>query len=111
MLDESGEKYRSVVIAAFQRVEDNLALPRQYDIAAQHEAAAVAAAQRSLALATARYQEGAANYLEVVASQTATLQAKRSALDLATRQRRASVQLVRALGGGWRAEPQTTSPN
>ena len=111
VLDESGEKYRSIVIAAFQQVEDNLALLRQYDIAAQHEAAAVAAAQRSLALATARYQEGAANYLEVVASQTATLQAKRSALDLATRQRRASVQLVRALGGGWRAEPQTTSPN
>ena len=111
VLDESGEKYRSIVISAFQQVEDNLALLRQYDIAAQHEAAAVAAAQRSLALATARYQEGAANYLEVVASQTATLQAKRSALDLATRQRRASVQLVRALGGGWRAEPQTTSPN
>ena len=67
-------RYRSVVIGAFQQVEDNLALLDHY---------------------------GAANYLEVVTSQTATLQAKRSALDLGNRQRRAAVQLVRALGGGW----------
>lgn len=103
VLDESGAKYRSVVIGAFQQVEDNLALLQHYGAAAQAEGAAVAAAQRSLDLANSRYLEGAASYLEVVASQTAALQARRSALDLATRQRRASVQLVRALGGGWSA--------
>jgi len=101
VLDEAGARYRGVVITAFQQVEDSLALLQHYGAAAEEEANAVNAAQRSLDMATARYKEGAASYLEVVTSQTATLQAQRSALDLSTRQRRASVQLIRALGGGW----------
>jgi NodT family efflux transporter outer membrane factor (OMF) lipoprotein len=106
VLDESGAKYRAVVIGAFQQVEDNLALLQRYDAAARSETAALAAAQRALELANSRYREGGASYLEVVASQTAALQAQRSALDLATRQRRASVQLIRALGGGWSASTE-----
>ena len=69
----------------------------------QIEPEALGAAQRSLDFATTRYREGAVNYLEVVTSQTVTLQTQRNALDLETRQRRASVQLIRALGGGWSA--------
>ncbi len=103
VLDEAGAKYRGVVIGAFQQVEDSLALLNHYGAAAEFERAAVQASQRSLDIATARYREGVANYLEVVASQTATLQAQRSALDLATRQRRANVLLIKALGGGWTA--------
>ncbi len=109
VLDESGAHYRGVVIGAFQQVEDNLALLQHYGAAAQSEAAALAASQRSLTLATNRYREGAASYLEVVTSQTATLQSQRSALDLSTRQRRASVQLIKALGGGWAPEQQSTA--
>ena len=109
VLDESGAKYRSVVIGAFQQVEDNLALLNHYGAAAEAETAALAASQRSLDHANARYKEGAASYLEVVTSQTATLQSQRSALDLATRQRRASVQLIKALGGGWTDEVQTAA--
>jgi len=101
VLEESGARYRGVVVGAFQQVEDNLALLNHYGAAAESETAAVAASQRALDHATARYREGAVSYLEVVTSQTATLQAQRSALDLSTRQRRASVQLIRALGGGW----------
>jgi NodT family efflux transporter outer membrane factor (OMF) lipoprotein len=101
VLDEAGATYRSVVLNAFKQVEDNLALLNYYREAADSERAAVASAQRSLDYATTRYREGAVNYLEVVASQTATLQTQRDALDLDTRQRRASVQLIRALGGGW----------
>lgn len=101
VLDEAGARYRSVVIAAFQQVEDNLSLLDHYGAAAQAEQAAVEAAQRALTIATNRYRQGAASYLDVITAQTTTLQAQRSAADLATRQRRASVQLVRALGGGW----------
>jgi NodT family efflux transporter outer membrane factor (OMF) lipoprotein len=108
VLDESGARYRGVVLGAFQQVEDNLALLKHYGAAAQSEEAALKAAQRALALANARYREGAASYLDVVASQASALQAQRSALDLATRQRRATVALIRSLGGGWTeaAEPQ-----
>ncbi len=104
VLDETGARYRSVVLGAFQQVEDNLALLNHYRAAAEAERSAVAAAQHSLELATSRYRDGAANYLEVVTSQAAALLAQRDALDLDTRRRRASVQLVRALGGGWSAE-------
>jgi NodT family efflux transporter outer membrane factor (OMF) lipoprotein len=100
-LDEAAARYRGTVLAAFQQVEDSLALIREDDAAAQSEASAVAADRRSLELANARYTEGAVSYLEVVASEAATLQARRALLDLTTRQRRASVMLVKALGGGW----------
>jgi outer membrane protein TolC len=103
VLDEAGAKYRSVVLSAFQQVEDNLAQLSHYRAAADSERSAMEAAQRSLDFAITRYREGAVNYLEVVTAQTATLQTRRSALDLDTRQRRASVQLIRALGGGWSA--------
>ncbi|SEL70245.1 efflux transporter, outer membrane factor (OMF) lipoprotein, NodT family [Roseateles sp. YR242] len=100
-LEETAQKYRGTVLTAFQQVEDQLALLDRYGQALESERANVAAADRSLALATNRYKAGAAGYLEVVTSQTAGLTARRTAADLATRQRRASVQLVRALGGGW----------
>lgn len=101
VLDEAGAEYRSTVLAAFREVEDNLALLRHYRDAAEAEASAVAAAQRALDFAMTRYREGAVSYLEVVQSQTAALTARRDALDLQTRQLRASVALIRALGGGW----------
>lgn len=106
VLEETTQRYRSTVLTAFQQVEDQLVLLDRFGQALDNERANVAAADRSLALATHRYKAGAANYLEVVTSQTAGLTAKRSANDLATRQRRASIQLIRALGGGW----QPTEP-
>lgn len=100
-LDELSAQYRSVALAAFQQVEDNLAQLQHYHTALEAEQAAAAAAQRSLDFANTRYREGAISYLEVVSSQTTTLQAQRNALAINTRQLRASVQLIRALGGGW----------
>jgi len=101
VLDETGARYRGVVLAAFQQVEDNLALLNHYRLAADADKSAVEAAQRSLDFSLSRYREGAVNYLEVVTSQTTMLQVQLEALDLDTRQLRASVQLIRALGGGW----------
>ena len=99
--DEASAKYRSTVLSAFTQVEDNLALLNHYRDASTAEKSAVAAAQRSLNFSLDRYREGAVNYLDVVTSQTAALQTQRDALSLDTRQLRASVALVRALGGGW----------
>ena len=103
-LDEAGANYRGVVLGAFQQVEDNLALLQHYKTAAEAEQSAVASARRSLDFAMTRYREGAVSYLEVVQSQTLALTAQRAALDLDTRQLRASIALVRALGGGWQAD-------
>lgn len=103
-LDEAGADYRRVVLDAFRQVEDSLALLQSYRDAAAAEQSAVASSRRSLDFAMTRYREGAVSYLEVVQSQTTALTAQRAALDLDTRQLRASVALVRALGGGWQAQ-------
>jgi len=102
-LDEAGQRYRSVVLAAFQQVEDQLTLLNNYNEAAQSDHRAAEAAGRALDLAKKRYDQGAASYLEVVTAQTAYLQSRRSELDLTTRYRQAGVQLVKAIGGGWSA--------
>ena len=107
-LAESGSLYRGVVLTAFEQVEDSLALTHHYRIAATEEHSAVTAARRSLDLSLTEYREGAASYLDVVTSQTVTLQTELTALDLDTRELRASVQLIRALGGGW---TDTQNPN
>jgi NodT family efflux transporter outer membrane factor (OMF) lipoprotein len=100
-LDEAGAEYRGVVLNAFVQVEDNLALLNHYAQASESERAAVTSAQQALDFSMNRYKEGAVSYLEVVQSQTTMLTSKQQALDLETRQLRASVGLIRALGGGW----------
>lgn len=91
--DEATNNYRSWVLAAFQEVEDALAQDRLLQQEAAQEQAARSAAERALALSLNRYENGAVNYLQVVNAQIA-------ALDLQTRELQASVNLVRALGGG-----------
>jgi NodT family efflux transporter outer membrane factor (OMF) lipoprotein len=102
--DSAVADYRGVVVAAFQQVEDSLASLNHYDDAANEEKAAVAAAKRTLDLSMILYKQGATDYLTVVTSQTALLQAQLQALNLDTLQLRASVDLVRALGGGWEGD-------
>ncbi len=93
--------YRQTVLGAFQDVEDNLAALRILSQESVTEQAAVEAAQRSLRISTNRYKGGVTTYLEVLTAQTAQLSNERTQADIAARQFVASVQLIRALGGGW----------
>jgi NodT family efflux transporter outer membrane factor (OMF) lipoprotein len=97
----AGEAYRSVVLTAFQEVEDSLSTLRILGDELRQENAAVVSAQRAADMAMSLYRGGATNYLDVVQTQAAWLDAQRTALSLETRELQASVQLVRALGGGW----------
>jgi NodT family efflux transporter outer membrane factor (OMF) lipoprotein len=105
--DASGANYRTVVVGAFQQVEDSLATLNHYHDAALDEKVAVDAAQRTLDLSMALYVKGAIDYLTVVTSQTAVLQTQLEALTLDTLQLRASVDLIQALGGGWESSDAT----
>ncbi len=99
--EEAVANYRKSALTAYQEVEDNLAaLHHLADELAADEAAA-ASAQRSAYHADRRYAAGVADYLEVASTQTAALQAQRSALEARVRRLNAAVGLVRAMGGGW----------
>src|SRR5580658_11297162 len=104
--DASAANYRGTVVGAFQQVEDSLASLNHFHDASVDEKAAVDAAQRTLDLSMALYKQGATDYLTVVTSQTALLQTQLEALTLDTLQLTASVDLVRALGGGWEESAQ-----
>lgn len=93
--------YRQTVLDAFRQVEDELTLANRLAVAEARQQEAVDAAVATDKLATQRYTEGAADYLEVVTAQTAELQARQSDVTLRTQRLVASIDLVRALGGGW----------
>ncbi len=93
--------YRETVLQAFQEVEDNLSGLRILDTESAAQQRAVESARRSLSISTNRYKGGVTTYLEVITAQTTQLANERTAADITTREFAASVQLVKALGGGW----------
>jgi NodT family efflux transporter outer membrane factor (OMF) lipoprotein len=102
--EETVASYRKAALTAYQEVEDNLAALRHLADELAADEAAAASAQRSAYHADRRYAAGVADYLEVASTQTAALQAQRSALEARVRRMNAAVGLVRAMGGGWTQE-------
>jgi multidrug efflux system outer membrane protein len=102
---EAVARYRQQVLVAFREVEDSLSALR---FLGQEQAAldeAAIAARSSAAIAFERYRAGSINFIEVVDSETARLQAELSRVRSATEQRLAVVRLLKALGGGWEETP------
>jgi NodT family efflux transporter outer membrane factor (OMF) lipoprotein len=101
--------YRQTVLTAFQEVEDNLSALRILSHELQQQNAAVESSQRYLTLAGVRYQSGIDIYLNVINAQTTLLNNQRTALNLQMEQLTASVQLIKALGGGWNVQQETNT--
>jgi NodT family efflux transporter outer membrane factor (OMF) lipoprotein len=93
--------YKATVLSAFNEVEDRLSDLRILEQESTVQDRAVAAAQHSLDLSNQRFRGGVTSYLEVVTAQEALLTNQRTQADLQTRRFAGSVQLIRALGGGW----------
>jgi NodT family efflux transporter outer membrane factor (OMF) lipoprotein len=106
--DGTAANYRLSVLTAFQEVEDNLAALRILSRELQQQNDAVASAQRTLTLSTERYKSGIDSYLNVITAQTTLLTNQRTAVTLQMEQMTASVQLIKALGGGWNASQLPT---
>ena len=97
--------YQKAVEAAFREVADALTNLQQTAVVEEDQQARVTSARNALRLARLRYDAGYSAYLEV-------LDAQRTANDselafLRNRQARlsASVDLMKALGGGWSPDP------
>jgi NodT family efflux transporter outer membrane factor (OMF) lipoprotein len=103
--------YRQTVLTAFKEVEDNLSTLRILSQELQQQNAAVESSQRYLTLANDRYKSGLDSYLNVIAAQTTLLSNQRTAMNLRMQQMTASVQLIKALGGGWDVSHITTDLN
>jgi NodT family efflux transporter outer membrane factor (OMF) lipoprotein len=107
-LRQASAQYRSVVLTAFQQVEDALSLLNNLGRESTAAQAAVMDATHTLDMSMALYMDGAVNYLEVAVAQEKLLTQQVTAITLETRRQLASVQLIRALGGGWSAEELPT---
>jgi NodT family efflux transporter outer membrane factor (OMF) lipoprotein len=101
--------YRQTVLAAFQQVEDNLSNLRILSQELQQQNAAIEASGSYLKLANARYQSGLDSYLNVITAEITLLTSQQTALNLQMEQLTASVQLIKALGGGWEVSQETSS--
>ncbi|TDV16588.1 efflux transporter outer membrane subunit [Paraburkholderia caballeronis] len=99
--EEDVANYRQQVLVAFREVEDNLADLRILDDQTNTQNDAVQASQRAADLSRVQYTEGAVNYLDVIDAERTVLQARRTAVQLQGVQAAATVNLIRALGGGW----------
>ncbi len=107
-VDAAAAVYRGTVIAAINDVEDRLATLSTLQQEDVHQAQAVRWSTRAAAVADIRYRAGADAYADVLLAHQASLSTQRDELLLKRRQLLASVELVRALGGGWQASPSTS---
>ena len=101
--DQSVATYRQTVLSAFQDVEDNLATLAVLARESVAERAAADAAAETLTITQNQYKAGTVDYLNVVSAQNASLSAERAWRDITNRSLAASVNLLKAVGGGWGA--------
>jgi multidrug efflux system outer membrane protein len=94
-------KYRQRVLVAFGDVENSLSAIHFLARQAEAQDRALASARRAAELAAQRYTGGIVSYLEVVDANRGALLAERNSAQIVGERLIASVQLVRALGGGW----------
>ena len=106
--DATVANYRNTVLTSFQEVEDNLAALRILSHELEQQNEAVASAQRALTLSNERYKSGIDSYLNVITAQATLLNNQRTAVNLQTQEMTASVELIKALGGGWNASELPT---
>src|SRR5204862_441952 len=99
--EEAIAHYRQQVLVAFGEVENSLSGVRHLADQSAAQQRAVTNARRAADLATERYRSGIVSYLEVVDASREALQAERSQAMLAGQRMIASVQVMKALGGGW----------
>jgi multidrug efflux system outer membrane protein len=98
-------QYQQTIQQAFRDVEDALVFnAKARDVRAAREAR-VTAARRALELASLRYENGLAGYLDVLDAERQLFAAEIDLAQATRDQLTAVVQVYKALGGGWERAP------
>lgn len=102
--EQTVAEYRQAVLDSFREVEDYLVQLRVLEQEAGVQQQALEAARESLRLIDNQYRAGTVDFNSVVSVQASALSNERTRLSLLGSRLSASVQLIAALGGGWKAE-------
>jgi multidrug efflux system outer membrane protein len=102
---QASGSYQQQVLTAFQEVEDALTNIAQYTKQADNLQEVVRASKKATAISMNRYVNGVSIYLEVMENERLELQAEVNWINVLNLRYAATVQLIKALGGGW-GDPQ-----
>jgi multidrug efflux system outer membrane protein len=101
---EAVAQYRSQVLVAFHEVEDGLIGLRLLKDQFEAQMRAVEAAKKVSDQSRLRYKEGLSSYFEVVIADRTALENEITAYELNGQRIETTILLVKALGGGWKAD-------
>ncbi|MGE5088661.1 MAG: efflux transporter outer membrane subunit [Candidatus Levyibacteriota bacterium] len=99
--DAAVERYNQTLVDAMRDVVDQLVSFRSVEAQRTQQAQALAAARDAYDLALLRYREGIGNYLQVLFAEQPLLVQQSLDVDLRSRELVLSINLIRALGGGY----------
>jgi outer membrane protein, multidrug efflux system len=105
--DATVANYRQTVLSAFQDVEDQLFAQRLLQEQYEKETAALKSARRSVEISMTKYKGGVITYLDVVIAQSSALSHEQTVVQLEGQRLAAVVSLIKALGAGWTAPPDS----
>ncbi|MEP6656085.1 MAG: efflux transporter outer membrane subunit [Betaproteobacteria bacterium] len=109
--DIAVEQYNQTLADAMRDVVDQLASFRSVDEQRTQQVAALATAREAYDLALLRYREGLGNYLQVLSAEQPLLAQQSLDADLHARELELSINLIRALGGGYDPSPALATLN
>lgn len=104
---EASGAYQQQVLVAFQEVEDALNNIETQATQAGFLQDSVKWSEQTYSLSKNRYQKGLVNYLEVVDSERAALNAELSLISIQGARYLSTIQLIKAIGGSWCSEVNT----
>lgn len=108
-VQQSWQAYRKTLLTAVKEVEDALVNVERQGTQELNQSAVRDEAQRSLQLSEQRYKAGAAGLSDVLDAQRTYFSAQDQLAQIRLSRLSASVDLIKALGGGWQAPRRSSS--
>jgi NodT family efflux transporter outer membrane factor (OMF) lipoprotein len=108
---EAAVNYQKTVLSAWHDVDNALTAYKTEQARRDQLVQAVAQNQRALGLAQSRYQEGVADFLQVLTAQQNLLATQQQLADATTNVSANLVALYKALGGGWETQMPAANDN